>query len=197
PNGVVYNSMARTAIAGATLSLLDARSSSPLPVACFDDPAQQGQITLVDGYYRFDINFSDPACASGGDYLIGITAPAGANYAPGYSQIILPKSSASTAAFSVPACPGSASDAIPSTSLYCEAQPSDLAPATSVTAGSAGTNYYVHLMLNNSQIPGSSQIFNNHIPLDPQIAGAITVTKTTPLLNVTRGQLVPYTITAN
>jgi len=44
-------------------------------------------------------------------------------------------------------------------------------------------------------VPGSNQIYNNHIPLDPQLAGAFSITKTTQLLNVTRGQLVPYTIT--
>src|SRR5262249_45242019 len=37
PNGVIYNSMTRTAIAGATLTLRDARSASPLPSVCFDD----------------------------------------------------------------------------------------------------------------------------------------------------------------
>jgi large repetitive protein len=196
PNGVMYNSVARTPIAGATLNLLDGRGASPLPAACFDDAAQQGQITLGDGYYRFDINFSDPACPSGGDYLIGVTSPAGATYVAGYSQIIPPTSNASTAAFSVPACPGSTADAVPST-MYCEAQPSAFAPATSVQPRTAGTTYYVHLKLDGSQIPGSSQIFNNHIPLDPQVLGLITITKTTPVLNVSRGQLVPYTITAN
>jgi hypothetical protein len=55
PNGVVYQSMARVPIAGATLTLLDAQSSSPLPASCFDDPAQQGQITLGAGYYKFDV----------------------------------------------------------------------------------------------------------------------------------------------
>ena len=94
PNGVIYNSMARTPIAGATLTLLDASSASPLPASCFDDAAQQGQITLADGYYKFDVNFSDPACPSGGDYLIEVTAPSGANYVAGYSQIIPPTSSA-------------------------------------------------------------------------------------------------------
>ena len=75
PNGVIYDSIARTPIAGATLTLLDASSASPLPATCFDDPAQQGQVTLADGYYKFDINFRDPACPSGGDYLIEVTAP--------------------------------------------------------------------------------------------------------------------------
>ncbi len=62
---------------------------------------------------------------------------------------------------------------------------------------STGTRYYLNLGLDGSQVPGSSQIFNNHIALDPQLSGSITISKTTPLLNVTRGQLVPYTITAN
>src|SRR4030095_5249160 len=44
-------------------------------------------------------------------------------------------------------------------------------------------------------MPGSSQIFNNHIPIDPDISGALAISKTTPQLYVTRGQLVPYTIT--
>jgi len=43
PDGVVYNSMTRAPIAGATLKML--RGSTPLPATCFDDPAQQGQIT--------------------------------------------------------------------------------------------------------------------------------------------------------
>src|SRR5437773_1626897 len=90
PNGVVYNSMARTPVAGATIALLNARSNSPLPASCFEESAQLGQITLADGYYKFDINFSDPACPSGGDYLIGVTAPAGTGYVAGYSQIIPP-----------------------------------------------------------------------------------------------------------
>ncbi len=196
PNGVVYNSVARSPVAGATLTLLSAGSGAPLPTSCLDDAAQQGQVTLADGYYKFDINFSDPACPSGGEYLIGVTAP-DTTYVAGYSQIIPPTSSASTPALSVPACPASTDDALPATALYCEAQPSEFAPAVSIAARSAGTNYHVHLRLDGSQLPGSSQIFNNHIPLDPELSGAVAISKTTPLINVTRGQLVPYVITVN
>jgi uncharacterized repeat protein (TIGR01451 family) len=53
----------------------------------------------------------------------------------------------------------------------------------------------VHLTLDDSLVPGSAQIFNNHIPIDPQLLAALAITKATPALNVTRGQLVPYTIT--
>ena len=197
PNGVVYDSVARMPVAGATLALLDAGSVSPLPANCLDDAAQQGQVTLANGYYKFDINFSDPACPSGGDYLIAVTAPPGTTYIAGYSQIIPPTSNASTAAFSVPACPGTSADAIPGTTLFCEVQPSEFAPAPSVLARSAGTIYHVHLTLDDNQQPGSSQIFNNHIPLDPELDGSMAISKTTPLVNVTRGQVVPYVITVN
>ena len=126
-----------------------------------------------------------------------MTAPTGTNYIAGYSSIIPPTSSASTAAFPVPACPGRAGDAIPGTTQFCEVQPSEFPPAASVQPRSAGTTYQVRLKLDNSQIPGSSQVFNNHIPVDPLVPGLLTLTKTTSVVNVTRGQLVPYTITAN
>jgi uncharacterized repeat protein (TIGR01451 family) len=86
-------------------------------------------------------------------------------------------------------------DAIPATSQRCEVQPSEFQPGTAIAARSAGTIYHVRLTFDDAQVPGSSQIFNNHIPLDPVLDGALAITKTTPMLNVTRGQLVAYTIT--
>ncbi len=195
PDGVVYNAILRTAATGATLTMYPAGSSTPLPSTCFDDPAQQGQVTLASGYYKFDMNFSDAACPSGGNYVIQTTSPAA--FMPGQSLIIPPQTSASTAAFSVPTCPASATDAIPATTSYCEAQTSELAPGVSVAANTAGTNYYLKLALNSTQIPGHSQLFNNHIPLDPRLDNAVSITKTSPLQNVTKGQLVPYTITVS
>ena len=40
-------------------------------------------------------------------------------------------------------------------------------------------------MLDGTRVPGSSQLFNNHIPVDPMLTGVVAVTKTTPLMNVT------------
>lgn len=195
PNGVVYNSISRTPVAGATLTLLSAAGGTPVPAACFYDASQQGQVTLADGYYKFDVNFSDVACPSGGNYLIGVDVPPGTILVPGYSQVIPPASGPGTAAFQVPLCLGSAADVIPATAQHCEVTGSEFAPATSVPARTPGTSYHVHLSLDDSLIPGSSQIFNNHIPLDPDVSGALAITKTTPLRNVSRGQLVPYTVT--
>jgi uncharacterized repeat protein (TIGR01451 family) len=194
PNGVVYNSIMRTPIAGATLIMVQASSKTPLASSCFNDPAQQGQVTPGSGFYKFDLNFSDPSCPSGGDYLIQVTPPP-SGYMAGASKLVPPTSSSTTASFSVPACPGSQADAVLSTPNYCEAQASGLVPAVSVSAGT-GTAYYLHLTLDNAQ-PGYSQIYNNHIAIDPTLNTAIAITKTAGLVNVTRGQMVPYTITLN
>jgi uncharacterized repeat protein (TIGR01451 family)/fimbrial isopeptide formation D2 family protein len=194
PNGIVYDSVRRTPVPNAVVSLVDARSGAALPASCFDDAAQQDQVTLADGYYKFDINFSDPACAGGTRYAIRVTPP-GSGYTAGVSAFIPPTSGETTAAFDVPACPGSANDAIPGTAQHCEAAPSELAPPASVAAQSAGTVYHTHLRLDGTRQPGSAQIFNNHIPVDPRLDGAIAITKTTSMVNVSRGQMVPYTIT--
>jgi uncharacterized repeat protein (TIGR01451 family) len=196
PNGVVYDSVSRVPVRGATVALVDIRNGQPLPGACFDDPNQQNQVTLSNGYYKFDLNFSDPACPSGMNYLIEITPP-NANFVSGRSEMIPPVSSEATLPLDVPGCPGSFNDAVLATAQHCEAQPSEFAPPASVAARSAATNYHVFLQFDDSQQPGSSQVFNNHIPLDPRLDGAVAVTKTTPMLNVNRGQLVPYTITVS
>jgi uncharacterized repeat protein (TIGR01451 family) len=196
PNGVIYDAVARSPIAGATVTLVDVRNGAPLPGSCFNDPNQQNQVTVPNGYYKFDINFSDPACPSGLNYLIRVVAP-DSSYVPGVSELIPPTSDETTLPFDVPACPGSANDAVLATAQHCEAQPSEFAPPPSVPARSAATNYHSFLRLESIRSPGSSQLFNNHIPLDPRLSGAVSITKTTPMLNVNRGQLVPYVITVS
>ena len=191
PNGVVYDSVLRTPIAGAAVTLLDASTGSALSSSCFDDPVQQGQITRSDGYYKFDLNFSAPSCPNGGAYLIAFAVP-NANYVAGASQLIPALSDSTTPPYSVPTCPN---DAVPFTAQHCEVQTSEFAPPTSVPAGTTGTNYHLHLTLDNTQDPGSSQIFSNHIPIDPVLANVVSITKTTPSINVSRGDLIPYEIT--
>ena len=194
PNGVAYNSVARTPVANVTLRMLSEVTRAPLPAGCFDDPAQQNQVTLVDGYYRFDLNFSDPACPSGGNYILDVTPPP-SGYIGTYSQIIPPTTASGTDPFAVTTCPGSVDDAVSATAEHCEVQISEFAPPLTERARSPGTKYYANLTLDDRLVPGSSQIFNNHVPVDPDLQGALAISKTTPLLNVTRGQLVPYVIT--
>jgi len=194
PNGVVYDSISRLPLAGATVTLIDTRTQQPVSSACFDDPNQQNQVTVGNGYYKLDLDFSEPDCPSGGDYMI-LLQPPDSSFVGGVSELIPPATDRSTYPFDVPACSGSSGDVVLLTLDYCEVQPSEFQPDTSVQGRSAGTIYHTRLTLDDSQSPGSAQLFNNHIPLDRILGGAVSVTKTTPMLNVTRGQLVPYEIT--
>ncbi|MGB5412353.1 MAG: hypothetical protein WBN09_12535 [Woeseiaceae bacterium] len=194
PHGVIYNSVSRTPVSGAMLTMVDVRNGQPVQSSCFDDPNQQGQVTVSNGYYKFDMNFSEPSCPSGLGYLIEVTTPDN-TWVPGVSEFIPPTSSPATFPFDVPSCPGSGNDAVLATADYCEANASEFAPTIAVPARSNGTAYHLFLTLDDSQAPGSSQLFNNHIPLDPRLDGAVAISKTTPAVNVTRGQMVPYLIT--
>ena len=194
PNGVVYNTVTRTPMAGVALTLLNAAESAVLPEQCFDDPKQQYQVTASDGFYKFDLNFSHDACPAGGAYMVEV-------YYPGAitpSQIIPPVNGLADAPFSVPECPGSAFDAIPATA-YCEAAASAQAPPLSMPPRTTGTMYYLHFILDEDGVSGDNQtrnqIFNNAIPVDPVLDGVVAITKSVSVTNVHKGDLVPYTIT--
>lgn len=157
PNGVAYNSVTRTTIPGATISLLNAGTGVELSSSCFDDTNQQNQVTTDNGYYKFDLNFSQGDCTAGGNYLIRITPPA-TNYSLLPSTVITPQTDATTAAFDVPGCPGGPDDDVAAPAGFCEVQVSELAPALAVAPGT-GTSYYLHLTLDDVDVPGDSQIF--------------------------------------
>lgn len=194
PDGVIYDSIVRIPVAGATVSLLNATTGNAVSADCFDDTNQQNQVTLADGFYKFDINFSQADCVAGDNFLIQVTPPVD-DYQAQPSVVITPQTDGTTAALDVPSCPGSANDAIFATGSFCEAQASEAAPPVSVAPMTAATSYFMHLQLDDTDVPGDSQIFNNHIPIDPVLTGAVAITKVSGLVNAVRGQLVPYTIT--
>jgi large repetitive protein len=186
PTGVIYDSVSRKAIAGATVTLIGPSGFDPM-TQLLGGASNLQQVTGVDGIYQFFILTGAPA----GTYTLQVTPPPG-RYTPGESVLI-------------PACAGPLNvSAIPSPALV---QASDAAPATSVpnidssscpTSSAAldatanTTQYFYSFTLT----PGvSARVINNNVPVDPILAGALSVTKTTPLVNVSRGDLVPYTIT--
>jgi uncharacterized repeat protein (TIGR01451 family)/fimbrial isopeptide formation D2 family protein len=199
PNGVVYDSVLRTPVVGATLTLINHTTDSPVPISCFDDPLQQGQATAANGYYKFDLNFNGPACPSGETYTI-IVEPQGQGYQGGASEILqtvhfLDPDNSQASAFSVTACPGTSLDALPATLEFCEVSDSPEPPDVSVQPNAIGTQYALSLVLSNGSSPVANQAFNNHIPVDPVLDGAVTITKTSSLINVVKSQQIPYTIT--
>jgi uncharacterized repeat protein (TIGR01451 family) len=196
PNGVVYDSVLRTPVAGTTLTMINAsKGNLPLPASCFDNAAQQNQVTLADGYYKFNVNFLVPgSCDVGDSYVIQVTPPP-TGYVGTTSAIIPPTLALTDPAFSVPSCPGGLDDVLTTSPDRCEVQNSAFAPSTSVAPRTTGTSYYLQYTLGNSVNPFTREIFNNHIPVDPELDAAVAISKTASLLNVVRSQLVPYTIT--
>ena len=195
PNGVAYNSVSRVPAAGVTLRMLSAGTRTTLPAACFDDPAQQNQVTLRGRLLPLRLNFSDPACPSGGNYPDRrepaadrlhrhVLADHPADLGPVDRRVL-----------------GARVLAVASTMrsrrrrITAKSRPPSSRRRWLRARAVAGTRYHAHLKLDNNLIPGSSQIYNNHIPVDPDLQGVIQISKTTPLLNVVRGQLVPYVIT--
>jgi len=200
PNGVVYDAVFRTPAADVRLEVVNSLNN-PVAAACFDDPAQQNQITLANGYYKFDLNFTQATCPPGDDYTIRVY-PQNNNYfdddnniaTPIISQIVPPARLLTDPAFDVPNCPGTIDDTISLVpNLHCEIYTSEFAPVVGTAPRTADTLYFLK---NTYQIGfGDNQIFNNHIAVDPVLNDAVAVTKTTPMVNVSRGQLIPYKIT--
>jgi fimbrial isopeptide formation D2 family protein/uncharacterized repeat protein (TIGR01451 family) len=194
PDGTIYNSVVRTGVAGTRVTMLNATTGAALSSQCFDDPVQQNQVTSDRGFYKFDLNFSDTSCPAGGTYHIQVTPPATGYMSIPSQVIVLPPSNTATTPFPVPNCPGnSLYDAIPATTNYCEATTTATPPPPTIPP--ANIKYYLYLTLSDGTVPGQSQAFNNSIPIDPVLNGAVSITKTSSLTNVTRGTLVPYTIT--
>jgi uncharacterized repeat protein (TIGR01451 family) len=170
------------------------KNNQPLPDSCFDDPVQQGQVTLADGYYKFDINFSSNACAEGDEYVIQVQPPAD-GFEGTTSTIIPPVEPVTGLAEDVTSCPGTATDQVPATAQHCENSASSEQPDPSIAPGTAGTRYYLKFIFNNADF--TREIYNNHIPVDPTLDAALSITKTAGKQNVVRSDLVPYTITVN
>ena len=196
PNGVVYNSIARTPIAGATLTLLDAGSGSAAAGELLRRSGAAGPGHARERLLQVRPQLHRPGLPERRQ-LPDRRERAGGGYVAGYSQIIPPTSGPATAPFAVPACPGGADDAIAAHGAALRSAAVRVRAGARCRRAAPAPIYHVHLMLDGSQLPGSSQIFNNHIPLDPTLDGAVAITKTTPMLNVTRGQLVPYVITVH
>jgi large repetitive protein len=171
PSGVVYDAITRAPVAGARVSLLDA-NGAPLPISCYLDPSQAGQVTGSDGYYRFDIVAGAAAqCpTSRTEYRLQVSAPTG--YADPESTVI----AAQNGALNVAGL----------------GNPAAVVPGARAPRAGDPTTYYLAFWI----ASGDAHVVNNHIPLDPFLTRApLLVTKTSEKRTASTGDLVPYTIT--
>jgi uncharacterized repeat protein (TIGR01451 family) len=179
PSGVVYNAVTRVPVKGATVQLTGPAGFNPATQLVGGalmnvSGASASQVTGTDGYYEFVfINLGLPGGPPAGTYTISVTPPAGQGYVTTQPSTLIPPSGTVV----VPG-PSGGVDAI---------QGQSNAPPVG-----AVTTYYLNLAISGT----SAGVVNNHIPLDPVQNGTIFVSKTTSSVNVSRGDLVPYTITA-
>lgn len=177
PWGVVYDSVRRTAIPGATVQITGPAGFDPA-LHLLGGAGNVRQVTDALGLYQFQLMASAPA----GAYSLSVTPPNG-TYNPNQPSTIIPP------------CAGPLTvNATPDPMLVSTSNgPPPLGTAEGCLTGVMTTGYVLNLNLT----PGvSANVVNNNIPLDPILEGAIEVTKTTPMVNVVRGGLVPYVITA-
>ncbi len=175
PAGVVYDSMTRAPVAGATVEIIGPSGFDPA-LHLLGGAAAARQITDTDGAYQYWLAADAPA----GEYRLLVTPPDAYSREPSTT---------------IPACSGALTvgpGALPLVVQRPAGPPAQGAPA-SCTPGGETTAYWLAFVLT----PGvSANVVHNHIPVDPILEGAIVITKTTPKTNVTRGDLVPYAITA-
>ena len=169
PSGVIYDSVDRTPVDGATATLLGPNGMA-LPPICFLDPSQASQTTGSTGEYRFDlVPGAAPQCPTGEtEYTISITPPSGFSFA---STVLPPQ-------------PGP---------LDPTGQASPVRVSPDPTAPTeASPTYFLTFELET----GDPDVINNHIPVDPFLSrDPLIVTKTSTKRNVSTGDLVPYEIT--
>lgn len=183
PSGVVYDAVTRQPISGATITLSGPAGFDP---ATHLLSGTASQITGSDGWYQFLLLAGAPS----GTYTLAVTPPSGSSYISSLSSMIPPCQATLVVGSSpAPALVQSSSTA-PASSVPIHSASSC---AGIVSGGVNSTQYYTSFNLN---VGTSANVVNNHIPLDPILGGAIVMTKTTPLINVSKGDLVPYTITA-
>jgi uncharacterized repeat protein (TIGR01451 family) len=188
PSGVVYDAVTRAAVGGATVTI-----SGP---AGFDAAAHviggtASQVTGSDGLYQFLLTSAAPS----GIYTLSVAPPPA--YAPGVSTIIPPCSTVLNVLDLPNPAKVQATATAPAASTAAHV-PASCPASTGISFlnGSTTTLYYLNFNIS-TKTPVSGNVIDNHIPVDPMIlGGAIVMTKTTPLVNVTRGGLVPYTLTA-
>lgn len=197
PAGVIYDALTRQPVSGAQVFFED-QNGIPVNSTCLVGGINP-IVTNATGIYQFLIDTTDPACAaydntSAQEYSLRVVPPGG--YAPGPSEIIPPCSNLLEASSGGP-WDVQNSDNPPAES----AEVHNINTCPSTTTGlnpinQASTQYYLRFNLTTSGSGASGDVLRNHIPIDPILGGAIRVIKTSPKVSVTRGELVPYKITA-
>ena len=164
PGGIVYDAVSRQPLAGARVTLLDPSGQPVNPQYLAGGQGNVTQTTGADGLYQFLLLPGAPA----GTYTIRVEAPAG---------YVTPPSGIHP--------PAGKQLSVPGGSTTYRVSPLNAPPASGDLPP-----YYLAFAVSANSVGFAG----NHIPVDPVLQGALRVTKTTSKINVSKGDLVPYTI---
>lgn len=167
PSGVVYDSVTRQPVPGATVTL-DTSSCTGFDANAHlvGGTANLTQITGADGYYQYLLTPSAPACV----YRLAVVPPVA--YTPGVSTLIPPQ----PGAFTPPSQPPEFSPIVPKPGAPGADDP---------------TTYYLSFNLNPLT---SSNVVNNNIPLDPKSQPKLFISKVVNKPTAELGDTVLYTV---
>ncbi len=174
PSGVVYNSVTRDPVPGATVTLFN--GGVAVPPSCLIGN-QNAQVTGPLGTYQYLLIRPVPVgCPGSGAYTIQVQQPSG--YLP--PNAVQGGVSLPGGTYTPPAGVG-----------VEPIQPQSTPPAIAVTG--VATIYYFDF---NFDLVGGRGVVNNHIPLDPVLSNSFLVTKTGNKSIAEIGDVVTYTVKA-
>jgi uncharacterized repeat protein (TIGR01451 family) len=178
PTGIIYDSVTRQALGGATVTLVGPPGFNPA-TGLVGGAANVSQVTgasgVAAGFFQFLlVNLGAPGGAPAGTYTIEVKPPAG-YLPPNATQggVEPPQGT-----FAVPGPIGSES----------AIQPQPTPPP--VGSNGVNTRYYFKLLFS----AASGAVVNDDIPLDHASGGALTVQKTGSLSEANIGDAVLYTV---
>lgn len=177
PSGAVYDSVRRTPIAGATVTLLGP-GGVPVLASCLIGGINT-QVTGINGIYQFLLlNPPGAGCPGTGAYTISVVQPAG-YLAP----------NALLGGVTLPA--GALTPPLGAGVLPVQAQPAQ-------PTGADPTTYFFNINFTLTDVVGTSSqgVVNNHIPLDPITQNAFVVAKAGNKSIAEIGDTILYTVKA-
>ena len=186
PAGVIFDNCTGRPIAGVQVFIAGpAGFDSNIHLT---DPQMQGQIVGADGFYQIFLTPNAP----GGVYTLSVITP------PGYTTIGQTPPQASI--LNATTCPIDPSPGTP-----CLVNPTARPvisgvcpnPNNPIQTPLLGPTFFNQILIVPGGMPGPQDVLNNHFGLTPlPVGNQILLRKSAARLNVVRGELIPYTITA-
>lgn len=185
PSGVVYDALTRAAVPGAVVRITGPAGFDPA-LHLVGGPGNVAQTTDATGEYKYLLLPGAPA----GVYGLGVTVPTG--YVQRISTAIPPCTTTLTVGPSAFPALVQSRDTAPASAIPLHNPAACPSSIGGLPAGAGTTQYYLALAL--SAI--SAAVINNHIPIEAiPTTGSLVFTKSALKSEVSRGELVPYTIT--